>query len=345
MAEKKPGARVTLRDVAAEAGYSVNAVSRALRGMKDIGPQATERIREAAERLGYVGDPAARALRSGRSDTIALLVPTLTNPYFSVMSDLIQLEAQRRGFSLIVLCTREEADLALRCAAQAIARRVDRVLFFPVSGCRPALERLSEARVPCVQLASSVAPELSDSVIIDDDRGGRLAAEHLLSHGRRKLCFLSASGLNLSVAGRGAGFRNACVEAGLPEDRCGSVSMTDWYFTITDSAAWRARMTTELLALREAGFDGLFSFCDVEAFRIHNVLQDSSLFAPGCMGLIGFDDLGGWMNLMKPMCSIDSGEREIASLGTAALIERIEGSVEPFRTLRAPVRLTCRGSC
>ena len=134
MAENQKS-KITLRDIAAETGYSVNAVSRALRGLNDIGPAASQRIREAAVRLGYVGNQSARALRSGRSWNIALLIPSVTNPYFSVMTDLIQVQAGRRGYSLSVMCIRDDPVIAMQCAEQAIARCVDGVLLFPILGC------------------------------------------------------------------------------------------------------------------------------------------------------------------------------------------------------------------
>ena len=321
--------KVTLRDIATETGYSVNAVSRALRGLNDIGPAASQRIREAADRLGYVGNLSARALRSGRTWSISLLVPSMTNPYFSVMTDLIQVQARHRGYSLSVMCIRDDPVMAMQCAEQAIARCADGVLLFPIHGCEAVLQRLFDAGMPCVQLSASVSDTLSDSVVIDDEEGGRLAALALADAGCRKVCFMSASGLTVSVDPRRNGFLRGCRQAGYAPEAVVCRDYDEWYFTVTEEQRWRGLMTEELLRLRSTGVDGLFAFCDMEAYRVLNLLEDSDELSPKDFCVVGFDNMSAYLNLMKSVCTVDGGQEEIAEVGMECLLRRIEGDDRP----------------
>jgi len=111
MQHPSAGKRVTLQDIAKKTGYSLTAVSRALRNMSDIGPEATSYIQQTAKEMGYVANQTAVALRYGRTNIITVIVVNLTNPYFSIITNLIQLAAHEMGYSLIIVCSRDDPNL------------------------------------------------------------------------------------------------------------------------------------------------------------------------------------------------------------------------------------------
>ena len=100
--------RVTLEDVAKATGYTINTVSRALKNKPDISRQTCLHIQEVAREMGYVRNYIASSLRSGRTKTIALISGTLTNPFYVVLADLLQREAFRLGYSLMILCSQDD---------------------------------------------------------------------------------------------------------------------------------------------------------------------------------------------------------------------------------------------
>ena len=202
MSKQGAGKRVTLQDIARKTGYSLTAVSRALRNMSDIGAEATAYIQQTAREMGYVANQTAVALRYGRTNIITVIVVNLTNPYFSIMTNLIQLAAHEMGYSLIIVCSRDDPALEQQLIEQSIARRSDGVLLFPSRSSGRSIEMLQAAHVPFVLLSSALPPYQTDSVIIDDEQGGYIAGMHLLEAGCRKVAFLATSSSAPSYAPR-----------------------------------------------------------------------------------------------------------------------------------------------
>ena len=193
--------------------------------------------------------------------------------------------------------------------------------------------------MPCVQLSASVSDTLGDSIVIDDEEGGRLAALALADAGCRKVCFMSTSRFTVSVPARRNGFLCGCRQAGYAPEDVLCRDYVEWYFTVTDEHCWRSLMTEELLRLRSVGVDGLFAFCDMEAYRVLNLLEDSNELSPKDFRVVGFDNMSAYLNLMKSVCTVDGGQGEIAEVGIERLIRRIEGDAQPPVHHRCAVRL------
>lgn len=142
MYRQNAGKRVTLQDIAKRTGYSLTAVSRALRNMSDIGPEATSQIQQVAKEMGYVANQTAVALRYGRTNMITVIVANLTNPYFIIITNLIQLAAQEMGYSLIIVSPRGDPGMEQQLIEQAIARHSDGVLLFSSESSGKSIEML-----------------------------------------------------------------------------------------------------------------------------------------------------------------------------------------------------------
>ena len=109
MAQEK--SRVTLLDIATATGYTVNTVSRALKNKEDISRETCERIQQKAKEMGYVRNYLASSLRSGRTKTLAMIAGSMVNPFYAILADLIQQEAVRLGYSLMILCSRDDPGM------------------------------------------------------------------------------------------------------------------------------------------------------------------------------------------------------------------------------------------
>ena len=335
--------RVTLSDIARETGYSVNTVSRALRNMADISPETCAHIQSVARGMGYMANQIASSLRSGRTHTLAVVVGSMANPFYGIMVDSIQDAAQAVGYSVMTMCSREDAALERRLVEEAVSRRVDGILLFPTVESGETIALLKAAGVPFVLMSRYLTPGAADSVVCDEARGAYLATRHLIEAGCHRLAYVSRNRIALSSEERVRGFLRACDEAGLSgDDR--RVCMPG----AADGALFPAReggLVEGLLRLKAEGFDGLFMFCDVEAWHALDAMQKSGRFSPDDFGIVSFDNIEGALSFPLPLCSVDCSLPEMARRGIELLRSRIHGDPRPPQTVVCPVKLVCRASC
>lgn len=326
--------RVTLQDVAKATGYTSNTVSRALKNKPDISVQTREYIQKTAREMGYVRNYIASSLRSGRTKTIAMIAGSMVNPFYAVLGDLIQQEAVRLGYSLMFLCSRDDAEIEQNMVEMALSRQVDGILLIPWDAGSPALELLRESGVPYVLLNRDADNDRDDCILCDEELGGYLAAKHLIENGHRKLGMLSYSDVVYSTRVRMQGFRRACREAGITEE---------------DSEFAIIRGSDEILAKlkdwRSRGYTGLFSFCDDEAWGTITLMERSGLRVPEDFAIVGFDNILGYVNFPRPICSVDTNFKTEAVLAIDLLRKRIHEPNLPPQRVTLPVSLVCRESC
>ncbi len=326
--------RVTLEDVAKATGFTINTVSRALKNKPDISRATCERIQKTAREMGYVRNYIASSLRSGRTKTIAMIAGTMSNPFYAILADLIQREAFRLGYTLIILCSQDNPDMELNMVEMALSRQVDGILIIPWSPDSQALALLRESGRPYVLLNRHVENARDDYVICDEEQGGWLAARHLIEAGHRKLAMICKFDVVYSTQARHQGFLRACAEAGIPEEDVDFAVCLDSREIVERFMDWHRR-----------GFTGIFSFCDVEAWAEITQIERSGLKVPDDLGIVGFDNILGYVDFPKPICSIDSNFEEEARLAIELLRSRIHDPSLPPQQVVLPVSLVCRDSC
>lgn len=337
--------RVTLKDVAAVCGYTVNTVSRALRGDQKLSEATRERICAVASEMGYRRNQIASSLRSGRTHVLAVILGGMSNPFYGIMADSIQDAAQSAGYSVMIMCSRDNAELERDLVEEAITRRVDGILLLPTGDSGPTIRRLKESGTPFVLMARYVTQGEADSVVCDEAEGAYLATRHLIDGGRRRLAYVESSHVVFSSERRLSGFLRACDEAHIPEsDRSVYVASRN-LMAAQQLEAWYAEMIEALVRLRDAGFDGLFVFCDVEAWHVLDAMQKSGRFDTDDFGIVSFDNIEGALSFPIPLCSVSYDFRQMAGSGIDLLRARIHGDDRPAQTVVFPVRMVCRGSC
>lgn len=330
----KDKGRVTLQDIAAATGVTVNTVSRALKNKEDISRETCERIQKVAREMGYVRNYIASSLRSGRTKTIAMVSGSLMNPYYAILCDLIQREAVRLGYGLMILCSQDDLDTEIRMVEMALSRQVDGLLITPCSFESPALGLLRSSGLPFVLLSRYLEGDLDDCVIFDDRQGGYLAGEHLIRHGHRDLGMLSFRHVVYSTRKRFEGFQQACLDLGLPTERIHYAGPESGPSPLEQAVQW----------IRQ-GVTGLFSFCDVEAWSLITQLEARGFFLGKDYSLVGFDNILGYMRFPKPICSVDCPLQEEAFTAIDLLRRRIHDPSLPPQQRILPVSLVCRNSC
>ena len=330
----KENSRVTLQDIAKATGYTVNTVSRALKNKEDIGRETCARIQQVAREMGYVRNYIASSLRSGRTKTIAMISGSMTNPFYAILGDLIQQEAVRLGYSLMILCSRDDPETEIRMVEMALSRQVDGVLITPCSFDSPALDLLRTSGIPFVLLSRYLEGSTDDCVICDDEQGGWLAARHLLDRGHTHLAMISYRHVVYSSRKRFEGFQHACLEAGIPAGRI--------HYAEPEN---EQEILRQLLSWQQEGVTGLFSFCDVEAWNSITLMENAGMAREGGFAIVGFDNILRYINFPKPICTIDPHLMEEACTAIDLLRKRIHDPSLPPQQVILPVSLVCRESC
>ena len=342
----RTGKPITLQDIARKTGYSVNTVSHALRYKDDIASETAEKIRQAARELGYTGNQIASSLRSGRTHLLAVILGGMSNPFYGIMADTIQDAAQAAGYSLIILCSRDDPSQELKAVEQAIARRVDGIILFPSLKSEESINRLRDAHMPFVLMSRYLKEGEADSVVCDEFQGGYLATRHLIDAGCRKLAYISSSTVAFSSEKRIQGFLRACDDFDIPaSNRVIRVSDAKILSSQSRAQDWQELLAGDLLELKAQGFDGLFVFCDVETWHVLRVLQNTEGLKIGDFGIVSFDHLERNIAYPVPFCSVGWDYQEMARRSIELLRMRIHLDDQPPQTVVLPVTLSCQLSC
>src|ERR1700744_6203282 len=180
---------VSLRDVAERSGVSVSTASRALRGSGRVSGATETRVRATAAALGYRPNASARALRTARSGFVGLVITNLANTSFHTVAEVIQREVASRGFQLMLTVTAGD-PAAERAAVRTLAEHSAAGVSV-VGADDGASEELRELGLPTIYLARRPAHPAGDCVLGDDIAGSRLAAEHLLGLGHRRIAVIA----------------------------------------------------------------------------------------------------------------------------------------------------------
>ncbi|WP_326826484.1 LacI family DNA-binding transcriptional regulator [Streptosporangium sp. NBC_01756] len=207
--------RTTLKDIAVSLGVSVNTVSRALADKDNVGVETRTRVKEEAERLGYVPNSTARSLVLGSATTLGMVITNPSNPFYAQLISAMEQHCRKHGYSLLLMATEENLANERRAAEELLRRGVDGVLVVAVQEGAEHWRRFRSAGVPLVLINRDV-PELNtDLVGVDHVRGGYEAARHAIAQGARKIYFLEEDLRVSSVADRVEGYRRAMAESGL----------------------------------------------------------------------------------------------------------------------------------
>lgn len=329
----KENKRVTLSDIAKATGYSVNTISHALKNKPDIAPATCQKIQQVAREMGYVRNEMARSLRSGRTKTLGVVVGGMSNPFYGQMVDAIQDAATKLGYTLLIFCSRDQNETEQRVLETAISRQVDGVVLFPSWYSKKSIERLRAVGMPYVLMSRCFEDRQDDCILCDEEQGGYLATKHLIEAGR-KPAFLSNYDVLYSSEQRLLGFLRACREAGIPQEEC--------YHAVY---ATNEELVSHLLRCKEQGVNGLFMFCDLEAWNMNLIMHQQGLRIPDDFAVVGFDNIQESWHLPSPLCTIGCDYAAMVDSAITLLRRRIHKEIfEPQKIVYLPY-LVCRSSC
>ena len=218
--------KVTIRDVAREAGVSVTLVSFVMNAKmgKDgrldcpVNPDTAERVLQVAKRLGYRRNNAAASLRSGRSHSIAVIVSDIANPFFAEICRNIENIAYKAGYTVIFASSEENPQKLSHLVETMVGYNVEGLIVAPCLGGEPALARALSIGIPTVLIDRNMPGEEFGRVLVDNVDAGKMATKYLIHQGFGKIeMFTYKSGVT-SLTDRESGYTIAMEEAGLKDD-------------------------------------------------------------------------------------------------------------------------------
>lgn len=206
----------TIHDVAKLAGVSTSTVSRVLSRSRAVNPDSARKVVAAAEQLGYRYNAVARALRTHRSNTIGMLVPQISNPFFPALVEAVERRLQQEGLELLLCDSQRDVEIEARRLRTLVERQVDGIIISPCdfTGSAPAVAGLV-GTIPVIQVDRRVEGGLSDWVGVDDTAGLAQVVDLLVGAGRRRLVLVSSAFTNYSARARSDAFDAALRAHGL----------------------------------------------------------------------------------------------------------------------------------
>jgi DNA-binding LacI/PurR family transcriptional regulator len=336
--EKAGRQRPTIYDVARLAGVSTATVSRALNGTGQIAPATRATIEAAVEQLGYRPNTIARSLVTKSTQTIALLLPDITNPFYAALVSGIQQTALAQGWTMLLCTTESDAEREEHYLRVLRAKQVDGALVDGLVLPRDRIARFVEDGFPIVCLDRDIDSRSIPLVQVDNRLGGRIATRHLVDLGHTRIAHVTGAGeLGISDE-RLAGYRDALTQARLPVD---FQLVEEGRFT-DDGGHDAARRLLE----REPDLTAIFAANDLSALGVMNAVAEAGRRVPDDVSVVGFDDLHLSAYTSPPLTTIRQPAVEIATLATEILIgltrgqqaERMRHLLEPELVVRASTR-------
>ena len=324
--------RVTLNDVATAAGVSPITVSRALRGERAVAPELAQRVAQAASRLGYVPDPAARALASRHSDHVAILIPKLSNTLFVDLLDAAQQTLRNAGFQALIGVTHYDAAQEEQLLREQLLHRPAGLLITGLNYGAATRALIATSQVPCVHLMdlpTDTAPiqpihPATYCVGFRQIDAGAALTRHLLAKGYRRIAFGGAQ-LDERVMQRLYGWRNALQQAGVYDPTL------EFLNPASSSLALGGVMLAQI-AGQSPAVDAIF-FCndDLAQGALLAALR-MGIAVPQRIAIAGFNDLTGSDQMLPSLTTVRTPRAQIGQAAADMLLALIrKGAHSPHQ--------------
>ncbi len=280
--------KITIYDIAREAGVGIGTVSRVLNNNPSVTPETRTRVTEVAKRLSYQPHTYAQRLARQQSETISAVIPFFTSYFFMEVLRGVQEKVSEYGYDLVLYGV-EHADEVESYVAKALRRgKVDGILFFSMKMPDRVLADLKESNLP-VGLVDAVSPSF-DSISVANSEGAYTATTHLLELGHRKVGMVNAQSMSTPALERLQGYRRALEEQGIPYSdsivRCGKNTRHDGF---NRDSGYEAML--DFIAMGPDMPNAFFISSDIQAFGAIAALNEKGLRVPEDVAMVGFDDI------------------------------------------------------
>jgi DNA-binding LacI/PurR family transcriptional regulator len=342
-------ARTDIRGVAAHAKVSIATVSRTINRVPTVDPVLAARVWKAVSELNYSPNPQARALVSGESKLLGLIVSEITNPFFPELIQEFEQVAVARGYEILIGSTNYETRTMEVCARRMLERKVDGVAIMTFGFEGFLLDRFAEQDIPVVGVdinhkqsseQTGEAGEIDQAhqtILVDYRAGIHEAVQHLAVLGHRKIAFISGPLRLRPAENRKAAFIDSMRLTGLSVDPSWLIEGThtldggrDAMQTILDLKQW----PTAIMCSN-----------DMTAIGVQHALFEADLKIPDDFSLIGFDDIHLAEYTIPPLTTVRMSCKDLANAAVSRLlpnVQRTDGQPRAELDARVPTRLVVR---
>ncbi len=329
---------VTIKDVAREAGVSVGTASQALRGSPAVREATRRRVLVVAKRLRYQPSALARGLVTRRTHTVGLLISDIANPFFIRAVRAVEDVAQEHGYNVILCNTDEDPAKETQYLRVLMEKRVDGIILATTAASRRAVREICWRRIPLVLFDRELSGVATNVVKVDGVLGGRLATQHLLDLGHRRIGIIHG-----------------------PRDRSTGAERLEGY--LTSLRAGNVRPDPELIhegnfkqdsgyrltkALLEVSPPPTALFCTNNLMTVGalQALRDRNVRLPDDLSLVGYDDMEWWTLTHPPLTTVGQPVYDLGREAMRLLLAQIgqEKARRPQRVVLKP-ELILRDSC
>ncbi len=304
--------KVTLKDIANELGVTIGTVSHVLNGIDDISDETKEKVLKTARRLGYISNGSAVALRSGKTNTIAVIIPDISNPHIAHQIKLIEDKLSLLKYSVIILNTNEDEKTEYEAIVTACSKQVDGILLCPCQQSTGNIEFLNNVKIPYLLIGRYFSELDCDYVCADDYKGGNLAGEYLINNGYKNPLYLGAYKYIQASRNRFSGVQEAFKARGIEISEDKYIEVSPKSFDI--------RSELEEIFQRD-DFDSIIAFSDIIAFEVISQAKCTDKYIP----VVGFDAVNKHFYMPFHNISVGMSGSGWADKASTALIDKING--------------------
>ncbi|MCA9971636.1 MAG: LacI family DNA-binding transcriptional regulator [Anaerolineales bacterium] len=329
-----PKARVTIRDVAAQAGVSHQTVSRVINDSERVSPETRARVEAAIQALNYQPNAIAQSMAKGRTGMLACIAPNLTDYTFASLIDGAERAVRQQGYFLLSASAPDAATFAALVAELVPRRRAEGLLV--INPYADGRYRHLPPNFPLVFAGARPRQNAANSVSLDDVAAGRRATEHLLGLGHRRIALITGPMAEDCSQDRLAGYEAALQAAGLAIDP-----------GLVVEGTWQARSGYDaFMQLAQAGPlpDAIFAQNDQMAVGVLRAAADHGVNVPQALSVIGVDDVPMAAYFEPPLTTLRQDFARIGHEAARLLMNVIEQPGVPRQDMRIPAELIVRRS-
>jgi len=335
--------RVTLNDVARECGLAPSTVSNALANKSIVTPATKANVLKVARELGYRVSMTARALRTNRSGTIGLLASDIANSFYADILKQVEEVAWGKGISLFLGSTGFDDAKQSRYITSLIDKQIDGLILTSHSLRTTDRKLIKAHNIPVVCLNRYDRHLNADFVGVDNDRGVRLALEHLVSVGHRSIGFVTGPAVASAANERLDAYHAVLKEHGITR-------VDDSLVVLGEYTEVSGREAAQLLLRRTHPPTAIYCANDLMALGVMATAHELGLSIPADLSVMGFDDIDVAAHPLIGLSTISAPRGEMGRLAATMLIERVEGATDPqgepipFRHIRLAPTMVLRNT-
>jgi len=331
---------VRMKDIARDLGVSVVTVSKVLRNHGDISKETRQRVLKRMKELNYRPNLAARALITGKSYTIGLIVPDLLHPFFAQVAKALSGVFRKHGYSLILSSSEEDPELEKEELDVLLTRRVDALLIASAQWTVESFRQIEDQQIPYVLIDRRFVGLAANFVGVDDETAGALATAHLIEQGCRRIAHIRGPEVSTAI-GRAEGYRRTLAENAMP-------SLPGYVISIGGSGDERGEVggydAAKALLATEPRPDGIFCYNDPTAMGVMRAILEAGLRIPEDIAVVGCGNVIYSDLLRVPLTTVDqnslsigeqAAELALSLMDAKAPVRPVSICIEPTLIVRA----------